>query len=171
MATENYKYELNSWIPFLVHQILFEVSFNYLQISDVILPIKGFLGHCKVLTLYQFWAQIMFKMVNCPDQDIFPKKTNNMFFMYIFVLFLLQDFKITLLSQATVIKTINIIFLHLLALWWSKINIGTVDRDRWGCTIFGSKIVHLPLRKFFSIGTINMIFIFLHLGLYFCAKF
>ena len=44
MATENYKYELNSWIPFFVHQILFEVSFNYIQINDQILPIKGFFG-------------------------------------------------------------------------------------------------------------------------------
>ena len=97
------------------------------------------------MTLYQFWAQIMSKMINCEDQDIFPKKTNNMFFMYILVLFLLQDFKITLLSQVTVIKTIIIISLHILALWWSKINIGTMDPEIWGYTIFGSKIVHLPL--------------------------
>ena len=39
------KYELNSQIPFLVHQILFEVSSNYLTINDQIMPVNGFLKH------------------------------------------------------------------------------------------------------------------------------
>ena len=50
------------------------------------------------MILYQFLAQIMPKMVNCPEKDFFTRIANNMFFMFIFVHFLLQNLKITILS-------------------------------------------------------------------------
>ena len=45
IATENCKYELNSWIPFFIHQIVLQVSSNYLQINDQIMAVNGFLEH------------------------------------------------------------------------------------------------------------------------------
>ena len=50
-------------------------------------------------------------------------------------------------------KTINIIFIYLLAPQncWKVL---TADPGIWGCTIFGSKMVHLPKWEFFSKKTL-----------------
>ena len=59
------------------------------------------------------------------------------------------------LNELFLIKTINIPFIYQLALFIVQIR---SDPELWGCTIFGSKMVHCPQKKFWE-NIINIMFI------------